>query len=65
MNDYTRKTFITMKHEIFDRDVRGEMVSPNDPGYDLLITDIFDTMKTATEMNTGYHTPEEMFTVHS
>ena len=49
-----------MKHEIFDRDVRGEMVSPNDPGYDLLITDIFDTMKIATEMNTGYRTPEEV-----
>lgn len=49
-----------MRHEIFDRDVRGEMVSPNDPGYDLLITDIFDTMKTATEMNTGYRTPEEV-----
>lgn len=49
-----------MRHEIFDRDMRGEMVSPNDPGYDLLITDIFDTMKTATEMNTGYRTPEEV-----
>ena len=49
-----------MRHEIFDRDLRGEMVSPNDPGYDLLISDIFDTMKTATEMNTGYHTPEEV-----
>lgn len=49
-----------MRHEIFDRDVRGEMVSPNDPGYDLLIADIFDTMKTATEMNTGYRTPEEV-----
>lgn len=49
-----------MRHEIFDRDVRGEMVSPNDPGYALLITDIFDTMKTATEMNTGYRTPEEV-----
>lgn len=44
---------IDMRHEIFDRDVRGEMVSPNDPGYELLITDILDTMKTATEMNTG------------
>ena len=51
---------MTMRHEIFDRDVRGEMVSPNDPGYDLLITDIFNTMKTATEMNTGYRTPEEV-----
>ena len=51
---------MTMRHEIFDRDVRGEMVSPNDQGYDLLIADIFDTMKTATEMNTGYRTPEEI-----
>ncbi len=51
---------MTTRHEIFDRDVRGEMVSPNDPGYDLLIADIFDTMKTATEMNTGYRTPEEV-----
>lgn len=58
--DYKRKTNMTMRHEIFDRDVRGEMVSPNDPGYDLLISDIFDTMKTATEMNTGYRTPEEV-----
>ena len=49
-----------MRHEIFDRDLRGEMVSPNDSGYELLITDIFDTMKTATEMNTGYRTPEEV-----
>ena len=49
-----------MRHEIFDRDVRGEMVSPNDSGYDLLIADIFDTMKTATEMNTGYRIPEEV-----
>lgn len=49
-----------MRHEIFDRDVRGEMVSPNDPGYELLITDILDTMKTATEMNTGYRTPKEV-----
>lgn len=51
---------MTTRHEIFDRDVRGEMVSPNDPGYDLLIADIFDTMKTTTEMNTGYRTPEEV-----
>lgn len=30
-----------MRHEIFDRDVRGEMVSPKDPGYDLLILSEF------------------------
>ena len=45
---------------IFERDLAGEMVSPNDPGYDELITDIFATMKIATEMNTGYKTPEEV-----
>ena len=46
--------------DIFERDLSGEMVSPNDPGYDELITDIFATMKKATEMNTGYKTPEEV-----
>ena len=45
---------------IFERGRTGEMVSPNDPGYEDLIADIFDTMKTATEMNTGYHTPAEV-----
>ena len=46
--------------DIFEKDLSGEMVSPNEPGYAALITDIFDTMKTATEMNTGYRTPEEV-----
>lgn len=49
-----------MSKTIFERDLAGEMVSPNDPGYDELITDIFATMKIATEMNTGYKTPEEV-----
>lgn len=47
-------------NDIFERDLRGEMVSPNDAGYEELIADIFATMRTATEMNTGYHTPEEV-----
>lgn len=47
-------------NEIFERDLNGEMVSPNDQGYDELIADIFDTMKTATEMNIGYKTPAEV-----
>lgn len=47
-------------NDIFERDLRGEMVSPNDAGYEELITDIFATMRTATEMNTGYRTPEEV-----
>ena len=45
---------------IFEKDLSGEMVSPNEPGYEALITDIFATIRTATEMNTGYRTPEEV-----
>ena len=47
-------------HTIFERDLNGEMVSPSDPGYDELINAIWDTMKMATELNTGYHTPDEV-----
>ena len=46
-------------HEIFRRDVNGEIVSPDDEGYEL-IGDIFETIKIATGMNTGYHTSEEV-----
>lgn len=46
--------------DIFARDLNGEMVSPNDAGYEELIADIFATMKTAAEMNTGYRPPEEV-----
>lgn len=47
-------------NDIFAKDLSGEIVSPNDPEYSELITDIFATIKTATEMNTGYRTPEEI-----
>ncbi len=47
-------------NDIFARDLGGETVSPEDAGYGELIADIFATMKTATEMNTGYRTPEEV-----
>lgn len=47
-------------YEIFRRDVNGEIVSPDDEGYEMLIDDIFETIKIATEMNTGYHTSEEV-----
>lgn len=46
--------------DIFAKDLSGEMVSPDEPGYNKLIADIFATIKTATEMNTGYRTPEEV-----
>ena len=45
---------------IFEKDLSGEMVSPNEPGYEALISDIFATIKTATEMNTGYRTSGEV-----
>ena len=50
----------SMKNAIFERDLAGEMVSPNDPGYDELINSIWDTMKLAAELNDGYHTPGEV-----
>lgn len=49
-----------MEKDIFAKDLSGETVSPHDAGDDELIGDIFATMKTATEMNTGYRTPEEV-----
>ncbi|MDE6786142.1 MAG: sugar O-acetyltransferase [Muribaculaceae bacterium] len=36
--------------DIFEKDRSGEMVSPNEPGYELLIDDIFQTMETAQEL---------------
>lgn len=47
-------------NDIFAKDMNGEMVSPDGAGYGELIADIFATMNTATEMNTGYRTPEEV-----
>ena len=46
--------------DIFEKDLSGAMVSPLEPGYDRLIGAIFDTMKTAYELNEGYHTPDEV-----
>ena len=36
--------------DIFEKDLSGEMVSPDEPGYDALIDDIFSTMETAHEL---------------
>ena len=38
--------------DIFEKDLSGEMVSPDEPGYDALIDDIFSTMETAQELST-------------
>lgn len=45
---------------IFERAFAGEMVSPNDLGCNELINSIWDTMKLATELNSGYHMPDEV-----
>ena len=37
---------------IFERDRNGEVISPNEPGYELLIDDIFSCMETAQELST-------------
>ena len=56
----TNKRLMTMATEkdntptdIFEKDLSGAMVSPLEPGYDRLIGAIFDTMKTAYELNEG------------
>lgn len=38
--------------DIFAKDLSGEMVSPDEPGYELLVDDIFTTMETAQELAT-------------
>lgn len=38
--------------DIFAKDLRGDIVSPNEPGYDTLIDEIFQTMETAQELAT-------------
>lgn len=49
-------------NDIFEKNRSGEMVSPEDHGYDELINSIWETIKLAVELNNGYHTPDE---VHS
>lgn len=39
-------------NDIYAKDLSGELVSPAEPGYELLIDDIFSTMETAQELAT-------------
>lgn len=39
-------------NDIFAKDLSGEMVSPDEPGYDALINDIFTCMEMSQELNT-------------
>lgn len=41
-----------MMNDIFSKDLSGEMVSPNESGYDMLIDEIFRTMEKAQELAT-------------
>ena len=43
---------IPYMNDIFAKDLSGELVSPEEPGYELLIDDIFSTMETAQELAT-------------
>ena len=43
---------IPYMNDIFAKDLSGELVSPKEPGYELLIDDIFSTMETAQELAT-------------
>ena len=43
-------------NDIFSKDLSGEMVSPDDAGYEELISDIFATMETAQELATVSYT---------
>lgn len=38
-------------NDIFNRDLSGEIVSPDDKGYEILIAEIFRTMETAQELS--------------
>lgn len=61
MNDSSKQENLKATSiDIFAKDLNGDMVSPNDEGYEELIAAIFATIKTATEMNTGYRKPEEV-----
>ena len=41
---------IPYMNDIFAKDLSGELVSPEEPGYELLIDDIFSTMETAQDV---------------
>lgn len=46
--------------DIFEKDLSGAMVSPHEEGYDLLIADIFETIKIADLMNEGHKDQPEV-----
>lgn len=49
-----------MADKIFDKDLSGAVVSPQEEGYDKLFAAIMQDIQTATEMSTGWKTQEEV-----
>ena len=47
----------TIMKSIFEKDLSGEMVSPNEPGYNALIEDIFATIKVLPPLYIDYGKP--------
>lgn len=44
--------------DIFEKDLSGAMVSPDEPGYDKLINSIFETMRLAMSLTTDTIRPK-------
>lgn len=44
---------------IFERELKGEMISPNDPGYEEILSIIIETMTLCRELNSTAHPPEK------
>ncbi len=45
---------------IFERDMSGELISSSDEGYEQIMEVITEAQRIIAELNTGYHTPEEI-----
>lgn len=45
---------------IFERDISGEMISLQDPEYDMLLSTIMRAQQTLAELNHGHHEPAEI-----
>ena len=50
----------TVMDDIFKKDLSGAMVSPDEPGYELLIKEILETIRYADEMNCGHKNQDEI-----
>lgn len=51
--------------DIFERDLAGEIISTDDPEYEILYSAIMDTMDKCRELNNGIHSDEEIREIFS